>query len=236
MLVRYIAGSFDRLDEAIVGAVIRMKIDPGISTPESIYDLIPAFKEKPLVFRDGRWFTPLLTWVWPYRRITFAPPFGSQNGVPLFLPELRHIPEDFAGIRETGFYMAGFNWLVDWLLSPVITLAALLAPRTTERPMGELLFWGVKHFTRPPYGTQLVVDAVGQKGDVRHARRLVLSHDDAYAFTAMPVVAFLKQYLEDTARRPGLWLMGQLADPPSLVQGMQKLGIAVTQEDREQVS
>jgi Saccharopine dehydrogenase NADP binding domain len=233
-LVRYMACRFDNLDEAIVSSVIQMKIDPGMEMPESIYDLVAAFRQKPVIFRDGRWFTPWLSWIWPYRRIRFASPFGTRSCVPFFMPELRHIPNEFAQIRETGFYIAGFNWFVDWFLSPLILLAVLIAPKATTRPMAKLLFWGAKHFTRPPYGTQLVVDAVGRREREPSKERLVLSHEDAYVFTAIPVVAFLKQYLEGTVRKPGVWMMGQLADPMRLVEDMERIGITVHREASDQ--
>jgi len=233
-LVRYMACQFDNLDEAIVSSVIRMKIDPELEMPESIYDLVAAFRQKPLVFRDGRWFTSWLSWIWPYRRIRFASPFGTRSCVPFFMPEMRYIPDEFTQIRETGFYIAGFNWFVDWFLSPLILLAVLIAPKTTTRPMAKLLFWGAKRFTRPPYGTQLVVDAVGRRGREPSKERLILSHEDAYVFSAVPVVAFLRQYLESAVRKPGLWMMGQLAVPIRLLEDMERIGITVHRQVSDQ--
>jgi hypothetical protein len=48
---------------------------------------------------------------------------------------------------------------------------------------------------------------------------------DAYLFTAVLVVAFLKQYLEGKGRKPGLGMMGELVDPPRLMNDMQKMGV-----------
>jgi len=225
VLVRYLALNFDSLERATIASVVQMNIDPQIDMPESIYEIVEAFRQKPLVFGNGRWFMPWLAWIWPYKRIAFAPPLSSRNCVPFFLPELRHIPNEFPDIKETGFYMAGFNWFVDWLLSPVILIAMLLAPKAAMRPMGKLLFWGAKRFGRPPYGTQLLADATGRKGERSHRERLILSHEDAYIFTAVPVVAFLKQYLDGASRKPGLWMMGQIADPTRLIQQMEEMGI-----------
>ena len=224
-VVRYLASFFDRLEKGIVSSVVRFNFKPEMTTPESIYDVVTAFKEKPLVFRGGRWSVPPLYWLWPYRRFRFPAPFGGRNCFPMFLPELRHIPREFSSITETGFYIAGFNWIVDWVLSPLILVSVLLAPEAAVRPMSKLLFWGVKHFTRPPYGTQLMIDATGWKNDQRQTRKLILAHEDGYMFTAIPVVAFLKQYLDGSARKPGLWMMGQLVNPELLIQDMQKMGV-----------
>ena len=223
-VARYVASFFDRPEKCIVSSVVRVDVKPGM-TPESIQDVIIAFKEKPLVFRGGHWRVPLLYWLWPYRRFRFPPPFGNRNCVPMFLPEMQHIPREFSSITETGFYIAGFNWMVDWVLSPLIMVSVLVAPELVVRPMSKLLFWGMKHFTPPPYGTQLMVDATGWRNDRRQTRKLILTHEDAYLFTAIPVVAFLKQYLDGSARKPGLWMMGQLVNPELLIQDMQMMGV-----------
>jgi saccharopine dehydrogenase (NAD+, L-lysine-forming) len=227
VLTRQIAQRFDSLERAIIGSVIQMKIERGMAMPESIYDLVAAFRQKPLIFRAGRWFTPWIAWLWPYRRINFSAPFGTRNCAPFFLPELEEIPIEFPSVTETGFYIAGFNWFVDWVLSPLVLIAVFLAPNAATRPMGKLLFWGARNFSTPPFGTELVVDAVGRRGQNSVRERLIVSHEDAYAFTAVPVVAFLKQYLDGSARKPGLWMMGRLADPQRLVKDMQDMGIAV---------
>ncbi len=39
-------------------------------------------------------------------------------------------------------------------------------------------------------------------------------HEDGYELTAIPVVAFLMQY--NKVRRPGLYMMGHLAEPTQL--------------------
>jgi len=193
--------------------------------PESIFDLVAAFSDKPLVYRDGRWKMPWLAWLWPYKRVVFAPPFDHFNCVPFFLPELRRIPEEFPTVKVTDFYIAGFNWFVDWVISPLIMVAILLAPKATVKPMGKLLFWGLKRFARPPYETQLLASARGLRGDHQGTVRIVMRHEDAYFFTAAPVVALVKQYFESGIRKTGLWMMGEIADPARLIQQIGEMGI-----------
>ena len=53
---------------------------------------------------------------------------------------------------------------------------------------------------------------------------------DGYKLTAIPVVAYLKQYLDGTARQPGLHLMGQLAEPQRLFDDMQKMGVKIIED------
>lgn len=83
VLTRHIACRFDSLERAIIGSVIQMKIEGGMAMPESIYDPVAAFRQKPLVYRSGRWFTPSISWLWSYRRIAFAAPFGTRNFSPI---------------------------------------------------------------------------------------------------------------------------------------------------------
>jgi saccharopine dehydrogenase (NAD+, L-lysine-forming) len=57
-----------------------------------------------------------------------------------------------------------------------------------------------------------------------------VEHEDGYELTAIPVVAFLKQY--HNIRRPGLHMMGHLADPDCLFQDMERMGVRVTTDFR----
>jgi len=41
------------------------------------------------------------------------------------------------------------------------------------------------------------------------------------------VTAAILQYLEGMGRRPGLWMMGHLADPRRLVTDMKRMGVKV---------
>jgi hypothetical protein len=52
-------------------------------------------------------------------------------------------------------------------------------------------------------------------------------HDDVYEFTAMPVAAFLVQYLDGSAKKPGLWMMGHLVDPERFVGDLERMGAEV---------
>jgi saccharopine dehydrogenase (NAD+, L-lysine-forming) len=53
-----------------------------------------------------------------------------------------------------------------------------------------------------------------------------IEHEDGYELTAIPVVALLKQV--DQFRRPGLHMMGHLAEPDCLFRDMQQMGARMT--------
>jgi hypothetical protein len=57
-----------------------------------------------------------------------------------------------------------------------------------------------------------------------HAR---IAHPDGYEMTAIPVVAYLLQYLDGTARKDGVHMMGHIVEPARLFNDMQKMGVQV---------
>ncbi len=122
--------------------------------------------------------------------------------------------------------MAGGPWFVDWFVYPAAMAILKLLPYATKT-VGHLLWWGMTRFQRPPYRTELIVQARGRHaGQMTHFEAAV-SHRDAYELTAIPVAAAILQYLEGLGRRPGLWLMGHLADPRRLLTDMKRMGVKV---------
>jgi saccharopine dehydrogenase (NAD+, L-lysine-forming) len=225
-LVRYVAPCFDVLESARVGSVIKINwssLDVGQAT---MAEFIAEFMDvQMLVFRHGRWQqTGLLSMMKPLT-IDFGRKFGRQYAVPMFLEEMRAIPELVPGIRETGFYVGGFNWFTDWFVSPLVMLGLKLAPRRGLRPLARLFRWSLNTFSRPPYGTMLKVEARGQKGGQAKAIDLALYHPDGYVFTAVPVVATLLQLLDGSARKPGLHLQAHIVEPHRLIRDLVRLGI-----------
>ena len=85
-------------------------------------------------------------------------------------------------------------------------------PRYAIRPMGKLVWRGMQTFPKPPYLVLLKVEAAGEKRGKPAKVEAAVAHPDGYELTAIPVVAALSQYLEGSARRPGLWMMGHLVD------------------------
>jgi len=52
-----------------------------------------------------------------------------------------------------------------------------------------------------------------------------IAHEDGYELTAIPIVALLMQY--ERVRKPGLQMMGYLAEPDCLFQDMHEMGVWV---------
>jgi saccharopine dehydrogenase-like NADP-dependent oxidoreductase len=228
-LVRYVSQCFDHLHVAEVASVIKIdwrKVSLSPSTAEEFVNEMMEYES--LFYKGGTWRKARLAGMMDYRSFDFGGAFGKQYAVPMMLEEMRAIPDMFPSIRETGFYIGGFNWFVDWLVLPFAMLALRISPNGAIKRMSRLMDWGLKAFSRPPYGVILKVEARGEKKGRDTEANIWLYHQDGYMFTAIPVVACMLQYLSGRIQKPGLWMMGHLVDPDRLVLDMQRMGIKMS--------
>jgi hypothetical protein len=230
-LVRHIAGRFDRLLRADVGSVIKIDwrtLDLGPATTEELVRELAGYQA--LECRAGVWQRASMRSMWLPHTMDFGRGFGRQYCAPMFLEEMRALPELCAGLQETGFYVGGFNWFVDWLVMPAALVAMRLAPRRALSPVARLMYWALRRFSKPPYGTLLKLEAAGECDGRIETASMTLSHADGYWFTAIPVVACLLQVLDadSGARQPGLWFQAHIVEPGRLLRDMQRMGIEIT--------
>jgi hypothetical protein len=225
-VARYLAQQFERVDTIVIGSVVRQ--EGGLPYTSAVDELVAQFKNYSAdIFIDGRWRKADFSGTKDYLSMDFGPPFGRQSCVPLPLEEMRGIPAMFPTLRGSGFYIAGFNWFADWIVTPLIMLVLRIWPQRGLRPMGRLLCWSTRAFSHPPYGIILRAEASGLTGGQAQTKTMVVRHDDGYELTAIPVVAYLLQYLDGSARRPGLHMMGHIVDPQRLLRDMQRMGATI---------
>jgi saccharopine dehydrogenase (NAD+, L-lysine-forming) len=220
-MVRYAAARMETIESARTACFLNMADLP---YTEAVDELMEAFKDyHAQVFKNGAWTRPSS---WDMRRFDFESGIGSRMCYSMFFEEMRALPDMYPTLKETGFYISGTSWLADLLVTPIVMAGLKLAPQRGLRPLGRLMWWAMGK-TRPPHLVALMVEAHGRI-DGRPTRvRAQISHPDGYELTAIPVVAFLLQYLDGSARRPGLHMMGHLANPVRLFDDMQKMGVEV---------
>ncbi len=224
LLVRWAARQCDVLETADVASLIRMRIPSGRAVPDSAVELIDNLTASPMSeFHDGAWQE--IGWTrWPYRPFDFGPGLGTLQCVPLYFDELRAALALHPELHSTRFLMAGFGVVTDWVATPLIVALQAVARQATRKFCAGLLWWSIQHFTSPPFGTILAVRYTGRRDGRTVSGCLRLRHQDEYLFTAIPVVAFLLQWL-DGLIPPGLHYMGIAADPARLLADMMTLGI-----------
>ncbi len=223
-LVRYAAAQLDVIESAVTAGYLNMG---GNKLPytEAVDELMEAFKEyQAQVFKNGQWTKP---GSFDMRKIDFGGDIGVKRCYSMFFEELRPLPEMYPSLKEAGFYISETHWLMDWVIGMLVMIGLKLFPRRGMRPLGKLFWWGMMNLPRPPYRVELQVQASGLKNGKQAQVRASIAHADGYELTAIPVVALLLQYLEGSAKRPGLWMMGHLAEPARLMKDMEKMGVSV---------
>jgi saccharopine dehydrogenase (NAD+, L-lysine-forming) len=221
-LARYVGAQFTRLNSVALGGVLNPA--GGLPYTQGVDELVAAFLDyEAQTFKDGRWQAPS---AFATRRIDFGA-MGRRNCYSMYFEELGPLPELYPSLCDLGFYIAGFNWLVDYAILPAMMLALKIWPSRAVAPMGRLLCWGTRAFAAPPFGVALKAEASGEQAGLPAQAEVSLYHADGYEFTAIPVVACLLQYLDGSIRRPGLWMMGHLVDPARLLHDMERMGIRV---------
>lgn len=221
-LVRYAASFFDTLESATTVGYLNM----GRNLPytEAVNELLDMFKEfQAQVYKDGKWTKPgsFIT-----RRIDMGGDLGKKLCYSMFFEELRPLPQMFPSLKEAGFYISESHWMVDWVIYPLAWMWLKVMPKAVG-PIGKLLWWGMGTFHKPPERVELQVHASGVKAGKSLEVRASVAHPDGYKLTAIPVVAALLQYLDGSARKPGMWMMGHLAEPVRLMKDMETMGAKV---------
>jgi saccharopine dehydrogenase (NAD+, L-lysine-forming) len=174
------------------------------------------------VYKNGAWTKPSN---WDIRKFDFGPEIGARSCYSMFFEELRCIPAMYPTLQNMGFYISGSNLLADILITPIVLVGLKLAPKRGIRPFGKLMWWAMGK-SKPPYRVVLKVEGTGQRDGKPVRVEASIEHEDGYELTAIPVVALLRQY--DQIRRPGLHMMGHLAEPARLLDDMQRMGVQVT--------
>jgi len=222
VMVRYAASQLDKLERAYTAGYLNI----GNSLPysEAVDELMEAFKNyQAQTFKDGQWTKPSK---YDIRKFDFGGDIGWRTCYSMYFEELHGLPEMYPSLTDTGFYISGSHWIVDMLITPIVMIGLKLIPRRGIRPLGKFMWWGMQTFPKAPCQVVLRVEADGQLNGRPTRVYAAIAHPDGYELTAIPVVAFLSQYLHGSARRPGLWMMGHLVEPMRMMEDMRRMGVA----------
>ncbi len=222
VFVRYGAQYFDQYERAIIAMAMNARFERAEQAAE-IIPLVAEFKAD--ICKAGSWrkatYRDAIT-------VEMGKRFGKMQLFPIQMAEIKRTQEMF-NLRETGVYVSGFNWFVDYLVMPIILLTQKIKKGLATGLLVKLFTWGVNTFSSPYQGVVFLNEAEGMKDGKKIKVRIVAEHEDAYLFTAIPVVACLKQYL-DGVLPPGLWMMGHVVDEKTLFSDMEKLGARIRTE------
>ena len=219
-MVRYAAGKLDVVESALTAGYLNIGEIP---YTEAVDELMEGFIHyQAQVFKSGAWTKPSS---WDMRKFDFGPDIGRRDCYSMFFEEMRALPGMYPTLKETGFYISGLNWVADLLVTPLVMAGLKLFPKQGIRPLGRLMWWAMGK-SKPPYRVVLKVEARGQLNGKQAQVQARCEHEDGYELTAIPVVALLMQY--DSVRKPGLHMMGHLAEPNRLFRDMEGMGATFT--------
>jgi hypothetical protein len=222
-MIRYAATKLDVVESAFTAGYLNMK---SIPYTEAVDELMEGFIDyQAQVYKHGAWTKPSS---WDSRAFNFGNDIGKRTGYSMFFEELRDIPNLIPSIKDTGFYISGSDWFTDLIITPIVFVGLKLAPKRGLRPLGKLMWWAMGN-SKPPHMVALKVEAKGQVNGRQAETWARIAHPDGYELTAIPVVAYLLQYLDGTARRAGVHMMGHIAEPQRLFKDMQRMGAEITE-------
>ncbi len=219
-LIRYAASKMDSIESARIAGYLNI----GTSMPytDAVDELMESFIDyQTQIYKNGAWKKSTS---YDMCKFDFGEEIGKRDCYSMFFEELRGLPKLYPSLKNVGFYMAGGGWLAD-SLTMLVLLGLKIAPKRGLKPMGKLMWWIMTKLPKPPYRVALAVEAKGKLNGKPVEVRVRSEHEDGYEFTAIPVVAFLMQY--NRVRRPGLHMMGHLAEPDCLFKDMERMGVHI---------
>jgi len=231
VLARAVEDRFTVVRSARIGSVIQedwraLRVRP--ETAREFAELLVGIE--PAHFVDGRWVRESMTSSDALARFDFGPPFGKRRCFAMGLDEMRIWAAGRPGLVAAGFYVGGFNPIVDYALVPLLLVGHRVAPERSTGPLARLLLGGLRAFARPPYGTLLRLEAEGERDGQPHHVVLSVFRHDSYGLTAMTIAATIRQWADGSARGPGVRLQALVVQPRRFLEDLERFGATVTEQ------
>lgn len=226
ILIRYAAKHFDKMEIANVGSLVNINWNDIELSDSTITEFVNEIKNyQPLAYRDNDWKKIRSR---NYMKFDFDENSKGKVCAPLMLEEMRILPDHYSNLRECGFYISGFNTIVDYFILPAGYIGMNTVSKLVRKPLEKSLKWGLKRFTKPPYRTVIIASTIGRRNNLTKEVKIKLSHSDGYWLTGAAVTAFLFQYLRGNFSAPGLYLQALAAEPATFLKDLETLGVHVT--------
>jgi hypothetical protein len=230
-IVRYSATRMDTLIEAAVGAIMNINWKAYQFSDETIKEFTEELKGgAPLIFKNEVWEKAKWGGMLDTIKMNFGDPYGKHELFPMFLEEMRDLPVNFPNLKKTGFYIGGMDWFSNWISFPLASTWFQIFPQSQSRWIEKMIFRGMKKFSRPPYYTRIKLESKGILKGRSVEYSITLSHPDGYIFTAIPVVACLKQYMNGDFKKAGLYTQAEIVEPVQFMEDMKRMGIEVEED------
>ena len=224
-LIKYSEYKWGNIRSAIVYSVLKqdwrgldIRMETKIEFVKELVDYDPYFYSK------GKWKKASMLSTKDFKEVDFGEHIGEQNCIPMNFEELKIVAEQLPNLEETGFYIAGFNRFIDMVLLPFIMVWMKMFNKFGIKSIARLMFRSLKKNSKPPFRTILQMEARNTDNEKFGLR---LSHEDGYWFTAIPVAACLKQYMNGALPDSGLYCMGNIVEPQQIIADMKMMGITI---------
>lgn len=220
-MLRHVQPRFSAVTSARIAGFMNMEMPDIVG---SAAELLEETADEPcLVWDHGSWRKG--GWK-DARKVDFGPPFGAKDTWPIFLEEMRDLPEEM-GIEKMDVQMGGFTRLDQWVTFPLAIMLGRIRKGLGSKTLGRLMVWSGRRFGKPPWLTifRLEVQGLDVHGD-ELSGTVDVSHKSGYFLTAAPVVACLRQVLDGTIGS-GLHLQALAVQTPPFFEDMRMMGVDV---------
>ena len=222
-MVHYAAQHIPTLTHANVGGSFQVNWKELHFSDNTITEFVTELLEMDYAsFVNGRWQK---TWK-NMKQFDFGGQAGRRQCAPFFMEEMRELPKQFPTLRETGFFIAGFSPVFDYVVMPVCFVLAKLLPKRPDI-VGRLFLSGLRRFASKNQWALLRLAAEGKVKEETAVLSLQLSHENGYDLTAIPIVACLRQYIAGH-RSPGVWTQANFVEPVQFFQDIQQMGVDIS--------
>lgn len=225
VLVRYASYYFDDIEISNVASLIKFDWSNYLFSESTRIEMIEESKSySGSIYKNNEWKKLKYSNKDIVKKFFFGEQFGFQNAYAMMLEEMRNLPFMIPSLKETAFYVNGFNWFTNYLILPLSVHLMKIYPKSLNT-LSKVFEWSLKKFSEPPFISMLKVEAKGFTDNEGKSFELMISHDDAYVFTAIPVAACILQYLDGKLKKSGVSFMAHIVEPTQLLKDMEMMGI-----------